>query len=158
MFPHLKAGKILGILLTVSMLLYSSESLCLWFWANACLYTPLSLLNNIYIFAFSYLNRCAVLYLSVAKRNAFQFPLAPLFISLLLHHILSVPLPLILLPMWMCPQHRDGERFQRPLMPYILRRPSVANISGLCPGLCCYHLLSGGLDGVTVGYYGYWLG
>lgn len=38
------------MLLTVSMLLYSSESLCLWFWANACLYTPLSLLNNIHIF------------------------------------------------------------------------------------------------------------
>lgn len=37
-------------------------------------------------------------------------------------------------------------------IPYILRRPSVAHISVLCPGLCCYHLLSGGLDGVTVGY------
>lgn len=69
----------------------------------------------IFIFlSFCYLNRCAVLYLSVAKRNAFQFALAPLFISLPLHHILSVLLPLTPLPMWACLQHRDGERFQRP--------------------------------------------
>lgn len=134
------------------MLLYTSESLCLWFWANACFWTPLSLLNNIHIFVILlYKQVCSFISISCKEKCFSVCSCSSFYLSFATPHSFC-SLAFDTSPMWACLQPRDGERFQRPLIPYILKKPSVANISVLCPGLCCYHLLSGGLDGVTVGY------